>query len=148
MTSTENVMTAAPAAIIAPLLVFAPIRLLGSSQVDDDVSNRSRTANEQVAVCGPVERFRLIGDRARNQTALAVMADTGPARPADRDGTRLGQLQNALVGCRVPVCSDAAARERHQRTGFGVVLGRMWSPRGCADDTGSQRLAATEDLEI
>jgi hypothetical protein len=98
MTSTENVITAAPAVFIAPLLVFGPIRRRGSSQVDDDVSNRSRTANEQVAVRGLVERFRFIGDRARNQTALAVMADTGPARPADRDVTRLGQLENALVG--------------------------------------------------
>jgi hypothetical protein len=56
------------------------------------------TANEKVAVGGLVEWLWFIGDRPRNQTALTVVTNTGPARPADRDVARFGQLQNALIG--------------------------------------------------
>src|SRR5262249_61971564 len=78
------------------------------------------------------------GDLARNQTAL----------PTDRDVASLGQFQNALVGRHLPVCGEGASRERYQRTGVGVVLRQMWSSRYCADDTGSHRLAAIEELDM
>ena len=117
-------------------------------QIDDDVANRLRAANEKVAVGGLVERLRSVDDRPRNQPALTVVTNTGPARPADRDVARLGQLQDALVGRRLPVRGDAAARERYQRTGVGVVLGQMRSSRRCADDARRHRLAAVEDLDV
>src|SRR5438093_5503644 len=85
------------------------------SQIDHDVVNRLRAANQKVAVSGLVEWLRSVGDGPRNQTALTVVANTRPARPADRNIARLGQLQNARVG-RLPMCGDAAARERYQRT--------------------------------
>ena len=68
------------------------------SQVDDDVTNRLRAANQKVAIGGLLEWLGPIGNITRNQTALAVVTNTGPARPTDRDVARLGQLQNALVG--------------------------------------------------
>src|SRR6185436_6131881 len=43
---------------------------------------------------------------------------------------------------------DATARERHQRTGAGIVLGRMRSSRRCADDTRGHRLASVEELDV
>ncbi len=76
------------------------------------------------------------------------MTNTGPARPTDRDVARLGQLQNALVGRRLPVCGDATARERYQRTCVSVILGQMRSSRRCADDTRSHRLAAVKDFDV
>src|SRR5690348_15131164 len=82
----------------------------GVSQIDDDVDGRLRAADEEVAVGRFFEWLRSIGDRSRNQAALTVVADAGPASPADRDVARLGQLQNALVG-RLPMRGDAAARE-------------------------------------
>src|SRR5712691_2429446 len=98
-----------------------------ASQINDDVANRLRAANEKVALGWLFEWLRSVDDRPGNQTTLTVVTNTGPARPTDRDIARLGQLQDALVGCRVPVCRDPAARERHQRAGVGVVLGRMRS---------------------
>src|SRR5262249_51645659 len=97
---------------------------------------------------GLLQWLRFIGDLARNQTAFTVVTNTGTARPTDRDVASLGQFQNALVGRRIPVCGDATSRERYQRTGVGVVLRQMWSSRYCADDTGSHRLAAIEDLDM
>jgi hypothetical protein len=76
------------------------------------------------------------------------VTNTRPARPTNRDVARLGQLQDALVGRRLPVCGDATARERNQRTSVGVVLGQMRSSRRCSDDTGSHRLAAVEDFDV
>ena len=37
-----------------------------ASQIDDDIANWLRAANEKVAVGGPFERFRPVDDRARN----------------------------------------------------------------------------------
>ena len=68
------------------------------SQIDDDVTDRLRAANEKVAVGGLVEWLWSIADRPRNQTTLTVVTNTGPARPTDRDVARFGQLQNALIG--------------------------------------------------
>src|SRR5437016_4822549 len=76
------------------------------------------------------------------------MTNTGPARPTDRDVARLCQLQNALVGSRLPMRGDATPRERYRGTGVGVVLGQMRSSGRCAYDTGCYRLAAVEELNV
>lgn len=60
------------------------------SQIDNDVAGRLRAADEEVAVSGLFEWLRSVGDRSRNQTALAVVTNSGPARPADRDVACLG----------------------------------------------------------
>src|SRR6516165_10778005 len=80
-------------------------------QIDDDVVNRLRAANENVAIGGFVERFRSIDDLPRNQTALTAVTNTSPARPTDRDVAGLSKLQNALVGRGLPMSGDATARE-------------------------------------
>src|SRR5262245_35683875 len=80
------------------------------SQIDNDVAQRLRAANEKITASGLVERIGVVGDRSRDQATLAVVTNTRPARPADGDVARLGQLQDALVGG-LPVCGDAAACE-------------------------------------
>src|SRR4029077_2274597 len=95
-----------------------------------------------------VEWLRSVDDRPRNQPALTAVTNTGPARPTDRNVARLSQLQDALVGRRLPACSDATARKRYQWTGFRVVLGQVRRSRRYADDTGSHRFAAVEDFDV
>ena len=75
------------------------------------------------------------------------MTDPRSACPPDRNVTCFGQLQNALVG-RLPVRGDAAARERYQRAGVGVVLGHVSCSHRCADDTRGPRLTAVEKFEV
>src|SRR5262249_12934342 len=60
----------------------------------------------------------------------------------------LRQFQNALIGRRIPMGGDAAAREGYHRTGVGVVLGQMWSSCHCAHDTRGHRLTAVEDFDV
>src|SRR5262249_32510612 len=105
-------------------------------------------ANENAAVAGLAECLRSVAARARNQAALTAVTNAGPARPADRNVARLGELQDALVGRRLPVCGDTTARERHQRTSVAVILGQMRRSRRCADDTRSHGLAAVEDFDL
>ena len=80
-------------------------------QIDDDVVNRLRAANENVAIGGFVERFRSIDDISRHQSAFTGVTNTSPARPTDGDVARLGQLQDVFVGRRIPMRSEATARE-------------------------------------
>src|SRR6185437_7923726 len=70
----------------------------GSSQIDDEIARRLRAADQEVALSWLVERLRPVSDRAGDQAALTMVADTGPTRPADRDLACLGQLQDALIG--------------------------------------------------
>ncbi len=76
------------------------------------------------------------------------MANAGSARPPDRHVARLGELEEAAVRRRLPVRSDAAARERHQRADLGVVLRPVWRPRRRAHHARSHRFAAVEDLDV
>ena len=46
------------------------------------------------------------------------------------------------------MCGDAAARERYQRTGIGIVLGQMRSPSRCTYDTRGHRLTTVEDFDV
>src|SRR6476659_6536251 len=115
-----------------------------SLQINHDVARWLRAADEQVAIRRLVERLGSVDDRARNQAALTVMTNTGPARPANRDVACLSELQNTLVGRCLPVCGDAAARERYERTGVGLVGGKMRSPPRGAHDTGRHRFTSIE----
>jgi hypothetical protein len=74
----------------------------------------------RLPVAGQVERLRLVGDLSRDETALAVVADAGPACPAHRDAAGLSEFQHAFVCRRIPVGGYAAARERDEGTGFKV----------------------------
>ena len=117
-------------------------------QIDNDVGSRLRAANQNVSIGRLFERLRFVGDRTRNQTAFTGVANTGSARPTDRDIAGFGQLQNALIGGPLPVCRDAAAGKRYKGASVGVNLGHMWSARRCADDPRSNRLAAVEQFDV
>src|SRR5262249_7652682 len=118
------------------------------SQIYYDVAVRLRAAYQKVAISRFLEWSGSVSDLPGNQTAFAVVTDTGPTGPTDRDVTRLGQFQNALIRRRVPVCRNAAARERDQGTCVGVVgrQPRRWC-RG-ADNARGHRFAAVENLEM
>src|ERR1700733_4530189 len=118
-----------------------------TSQVKNDIADRTRTADEQVAGRWQVERLRLVSDLSRDETALTIMADAGPARPAHRDVARLREFQHALVGRRIPVGGYAAPRERDQRAVVGVKHRQMRCLRHSAGDPRRQGLAAVKDLD-
>src|SRR6478609_4215573 len=80
-------------------------------QIYRDIGNRLCTAHQKITFGGFVERLGFVDDCSRNQAALAVMTYTSAARPADGDVARLSQLQNALIGRRVPMRGDATARK-------------------------------------
>jgi hypothetical protein len=128
---------------------FHPILgFLGASQIDDDIAGRLRATNQKVAIGWFVERFRLVGDRAGNQTAFTVVTNAGSARPTDRDVACLGKFQDALVARRVPVRGNATAREGYQRTRARVVGGRMGNSGRCADHTRGHGFAAIKDFDV
>ena len=104
------------------------------SQVKNDVADRTRTADEQIAGRWHIERLRLVVDLSRDETAFTIVADPGPACPAYRDVARLGEFQHALIDCRIPVGGYAAARERDERAGFEVERRPMRSPCHTACD--------------
>ena len=97
------------------------------SQIDNDVTDRMRTADEQIACRRQVERLGLVHDLSRDETAFAAVADARPACPAHRDVARFCQFQHALIGGRIPVGGYAAARERDNGPGLEVGRGRMRS---------------------
>ena len=68
-----------------------------TSQVDNDLLPRLRTADQQSARARRVERVGSITHRAGNQPALAIVADARPARPPYRDVAGLRQLEQTLV---------------------------------------------------
>src|SRR6185312_13940231 len=70
----------------------APAPTCAASQIDDDVATRLRTANEYIPVGRSVEWRRVVDDRSRNQAAFTAMTHTGPARPANRNVARFGEL--------------------------------------------------------
>jgi hypothetical protein len=96
ITSIESFTTDILVVFIAPRLAFgqicaAVIGVLGQdSQIDNDVTNRLRAANEKVAIGGFLEWLRFVGDHARDQTALTVVTNAGPTRPTDRNVACLG----------------------------------------------------------
>jgi hypothetical protein len=73
------------------------IRCLSSSQINDDIADRLRAANEKVAAGRLFERLGSVDDCPGNQTALTVVTNPGTAGPKGGDVARFGQLQNALI---------------------------------------------------
>ena len=67
------------------------------SQIDDDIADRLRAANEKVAGGRLFEWLGSVDDCPGKQTALTVVTNAGAARPKGGDVARFGQLQNALI---------------------------------------------------
>src|SRR6266850_1113418 len=65
----------------------------GHSDVDHDVALRPGAADQDISLRRRIERIRLVGDGAGDQSALAVVADAGAARPADGHVARFRQLE-------------------------------------------------------
>src|SRR5262245_66331037 len=65
--------------------LLSPLPEVFSSYVNDDVLLRLRTADQHIARGGRIERIGVISHCAGNQSALVVVADSGPTPPADGD---------------------------------------------------------------
>src|SRR5262249_57526652 len=82
---------------LAPDLLVGHCVSSPSSYIDDDVVLWLRATDKQVPCCRRIERIRLIGHCAGNQSALAIVADPGPTRPPGGDIARLRKLAPALL---------------------------------------------------
>ena len=79
-------------------------------QIDDDVADRLRAANEQVAVGWLFEWLRFIHDRPRNQSSFTGVTNTGPLVSFARSGiaahwkaTAYQSILELAEACDVPV---------------------------------------------
>lgn len=79
-------------------------------QINRRVIFGSRTTDQQIAKSGSFEWFGFVGNLARDQSAFTHVADTGPARPADRHIAGFREFQEARK-FRIPRNGEAAPRE-------------------------------------
>jgi hypothetical protein len=109
------------------------------SKIESDVTLGLAAADQQIALGRRLDRVRPVGDGAGNQPGLAIMTNSGAARPAHRHITRLGQFEQA-VGCGTPVYSEIAARKGYQRPDLRCFRRRIgrWM-RGPPRDRGDAR---------
>ena len=83
---------------------------------------RLAAADQQIARGWRLDWVRPVGDGAGNQPRLAVVTNSGAARPAHRHVARLSQFEQA-VECGNPVDSEIAARARPEILGAEAVKG-------------------------
>src|SRR5215472_8314844 len=128
-------------------------RNIGStaSKIESNVTLGLAAADQQIASGRRLDRVRPVADGAGNQPGLAVMTNSGAARPAHRHIARLGQFEQALK-CGTPVDSEIAARKGYKRPnlrGFRRRIGRWMRgpPRDCGDAR-RHRLARAEILGV
>ena len=93
------------------------------SQVEHDVARRLGAADQRASLGGGLDRVGAVAEVAGDDGGLAVVADAGAARPADRDVAGLGELEQAGVVV-VPADGEVAAGERDGGTGTGSAGGR------------------------
>jgi hypothetical protein len=65
-------------------------------QVDHNIAFRLRATNQQIAVCGCVQRVGPIADRACHESGLAGVTNPGSTSPPYGDIAGLSQLEQAL----------------------------------------------------
>jgi len=82
---------------------------VNKSDVDDDVGLRLGAADQDIARGGRVERVGVVVDGSRDESGLAVVADTGAAGPSDWHVAGLGELQETVVRRGRPTGGDTAA---------------------------------------
>ena len=87
------------------------------SKIESNVAPGLAAADQQIARGGRLDRVRPVGHGAGNQPRLAVMTNSGAARPAHRHIARLGQFEQA-VKCGTPVDSEIAAGKGYKRPGI------------------------------
>ena len=94
---------------------------------------------------GSVDGLGLVGHVTGHEARLAGVAHARPARPADRDATRLGQLEHRAVAI-VPARRQPAAGERHRRPRSRRAVREPRGPVGPADDAGGDGAQRAEGL--
>ena len=122
---------------------FATASARRHSNVDDHVTLRPGAADQDISFCRWVERIRLIGDGPGDQSALAVVADAGAARPSDRHVTRFRQFKKALILRRTPTNGETAACEGHPWPYAGGACRLM----RCAHRGWRRRQASAKDYQ-
>lgn len=85
-----------------------------ASEIERNVALGLAAADQQIASGRRLDWVRPVGDGAENQSRLAVVTNSGAARPAHRHIARLGQFEQA-VECGAPVDSEIAARKGDKR---------------------------------
>src|SRR6516225_10990459 len=110
-----------------------------ASKIESNVTLELAAADQQIANGRRLDWVRPVDDGAGNQPGLAVMTNSGAARPAHRHIARLGEFEQA-VECGTPVDGEIAARKGYQRPdrhGFGRRM--RWPPRARGDARGLRR---------
>ena len=95
-----------------------------ASQIESNVTLGLAAADQQIAIGRRLDWVRPVGHGAGNQPRLAVMTNSGAARPAHRHIARLGQFEQAVQGG-TPVDSEIAARKGYKRPDLRGFRRRM-----------------------
>src|SRR5947207_5911756 len=85
-----------------------------ASKIEGNVTLRLAAADQQIARGRRLDWVRPVADGARNQPRLAVMTNSGAARPAHRHIARLGEFEQA-VECGAPMDGEVAPRKGYKR---------------------------------
>ena len=83
--------------LLAATLVRMRSRATSKFRVDHHVALRPGAADEDISFRRWIERVGLVGDGPGDQSALAVVADAGAARPPHGHVARFRELEEALV---------------------------------------------------
>src|SRR5262249_20648189 len=78
-----------------------------ASKIERDVSLGLAAADQQIAIGRRLDWVRLVDDGAGSQSRLAVVTNSGAARPSHRHIARLGEFEQA-VECGTPLDSEIA----------------------------------------
>src|SRR5208282_4440608 len=122
-----------------------PLQLV--SKIKSNVTLGLAAADQQIALGRRLDWVRPVDDGARNQPRLAVMTNSGAARPAHRHIARLGQFEQA-VECGTPVDSEVAAGKGYERPDLRGFSRRMRRPPQDRGDARRLRRARPEILGV
>src|SRR6516165_4277104 len=118
-----------------------------TSKIESNVTLGLAAADQQIARRRRLDWVRLVDDGAGNQPRLAVMTNSGAARPAYRHIARLGQFEQAVEGG-TPMDGEIAARKGYKRADLRSFPRRMWRPLRERGDAGRHRRARPEILGV
>jgi len=138
-----------PSEGIVALLRMPPVTIAGDirSQVKDDLFLRFGAADEQVALRGRLQRFRLVAHRSRDESAFTGVANPRPARPPDRHVASFGQFQQ-VAEPRAPRHREAASRERNIWAIAEGTAGLVRRSCSSIDNSRSDRFAGPKDFRM
>src|SRR5215472_13045215 len=117
-----------------------------ASKIEINVALGLAAADQQIAR-GRLDWVRPVDDGAGNQPGLAVMTNSGAARPAHRHIARLGEFEQA-VECGTPVDGEIAASKGYQGPDLRGFPRRMRRPPGDRGDARRHRLTRPEILGV